>query len=227
MRSREVQQFLASITGRSLSEIDQRTRGARAALDIPSGPRGVHAPHMDAGEALIHVLCLASRKGGDAFQVAKNLLQGCALVPHPDQPGLSEAFRGDARRLSMFMMMAMGEGLSSVGFHVSHFELSSDGEFAWMRFDRRSLKNLTFLFSASEDHWTASEQRRHEIYRGADQLAAGSRFVIGAAHLRSLGTQISLNSPAQSGEVDDSDEREDDLVVATALEGFIGGRDGD
>ncbi|PTE07385.1 hypothetical protein [Mesorhizobium helmanticense] len=218
MRSRELQQYLASITGRPLSEIDQRCRPLRdisrtsedQRLKISTGPRGQSAPHMEIAEGMFHFLTLVSRRPADALDVAQSLFSNCRLIRHPDHPGLSEAFRGEARLLASFMVVAMNKGYETAGFKIRSFELQEDGQAAWMTFDRRSLTNVRFLFSSSDELQHLSEEDSDRLFRSIDSISAGNRFVIGADHLRSVGKRILLERPLAEATSDD------DLVVATS-----------
>lgn len=206
MRSREVQQFLASITSRPLSEIDQRTRKMRELAEIPTGPRGLNAPHMDEGNALLHVMSLVSRRPSDAFAVAKNLLQNCRLIEHPVYSDLSSYFlrECDDGRLAVLMMMAMDHAFYKIGIDIVSFELFDTGELAVMNFHRRNLRNLRLVFSTNERHHALSSEEATDIYNDVERTSASNRFVIGSAHLRTLGSQIALAAPASAQQVVDS-----------------------
>ncbi|RUW81498.1 hypothetical protein [Mesorhizobium sp. M2A.F.Ca.ET.067.02.1.1] len=220
MRSRELQQFLASITGRPLSEIDQRCRPLREELKIATGPRGQSAPHMTIGEGLFHILSLVSRRPADAFQVAEHLFSNCCLIRSPDQPGLSEAFRGEGRKLANFMLVAMNRGYEAAGFKIKSFELQEDGSAAWMTFDRRSLHNVRFFFSSSEHLQKLPNEEAERIFHSVDSNSAGNRFFIGVDHLKSLGKRILIDNPGSGGSPDCADHLNDDeLVVATTNDG--------
>jgi hypothetical protein len=202
VRSREIQQFLATITGRPLSEVDQRCRRLRESLDkastISTGPRGNSAPHQDIASATFHILAMASRRAPEAFEVALRLWDSCVLIDHPSHPGLTDAFkeRGvDARRISVFLLFAMTGGLKSIGFEFNSFEFSDDGHMAWVDLDRRTLKNVRFLFSTSPEEVSQNLVRDPDEYRRYDREFAGGRFVIGAHHLRTLGDRIALDMP--------------------------------
>lgn len=203
MRSRELQSLLASMTGRLLNEIDQRVRGLRSAGKISTGPRGVHAPHVDTAEALFHILTLVARRNGDAFEVAGRLLNECHLVPHPDFPGLGDIFVDKESDLSSALLLTMSDHWDVIGFEVKSFEFQEDGNYAWMNFNRRSLKNLRFMFSTNKNHWELDGLEAAELYDAIDKKASANRFVIGADHLRFIGEQVSIDAPVVSGEGDD------------------------
>ncbi|WP_252909935.1 hypothetical protein [Aliihoeflea aestuarii] len=196
--------------------MDQRTRTLREALKIPTGPRGVHAPHMDIGAAALHVLAMVSRRPADAADVAWRLFD-CKLVRHPLHPGLSEAFQGEARSLATFLLMAMNRGLGSAGFAIKSFEFQEDGSYAWMNFDRRSLLNLRFVFSSHDAHANLDQADAADLYRNIDSRSAGNRFVIGAERLVAVGHQILMDCPEDS-ELEAGIEIER-LVVATDNDG--------
>jgi hypothetical protein len=220
MRSREVQQYLASVTGRPLGEIDQRTRRAREMLKIPSGPRGLNAPHMEVGDALFHILTLPSRRVGDAWDVALKLYD-LKMVPHPEQPCLSEAFRGEARSFPVWILIAMRDGLESIGFNINSIEMADSGEYAAVNFHRRSLKNLRFVFTGNETHQSADGKRREAIYSSAEKLAAGNRFVLGRAHLKMLGDRLAADNP-----IDAIDEIKVDACTDFDEQYFLGEAEG-
>lgn len=201
MRSREIQQYLATVTGRPLSEIDQRCRRLRESLGkastIATGARGNSAPHQDIASATFHVLAMASRRAPEAFDVALRLWDSCTLIDHPAHPGLTDAFKArgvDAQRINVFLLFAMKGGLKSIGFEFNSFEFSDDGHMAWVDLDRRSLKNVRFLFSTSPEE-VSRKVRDADGYRRYDREFAGGRFVIGAHHLRTLGDRIALDIP--------------------------------
>ena len=186
MRSREVQQYLASITGRPIGEIDQRARPIREAMKIPTGPRGLHAPHMKLEDGMLHILTLPSRRVGDAGDVALKLAR-LNLVPHPVHPDLSEAFKGGGRQLMFWLIIGMRNGFQSAGFDFKSFELFETGDFAVLNFDRRSLRNIQFLFSCHEGHWDAEPEDRVEIYDTVLRMAAASFSVRQPPSLSGLG----------------------------------------
>lgn len=203
MRSREIQQFLASITGRPISEIDQRCRPLRKSFEITTGPRGSAAPHMDVGEAVYHVLALASRRPGDALEVASRLLSDCHVVAHPVFPDLTAFFKqGKISAGAMVASVMMGSGFSSAGFDFISFEFAEDGHLAWLNLNRRSLKNLRFLFSTAPEQLDDDIRGDFERYQELDKRSASSRFVIGAAHLRDLGAKVRLDQPRVGGDVE-------------------------
>ena len=194
MRSREIQHFLASISGRTSSEIDQRCRPLREALKIPSGPRGLSAPHMDLGSGMLHVLAMAAARPADALAVAIDLME-CRLHHSDIVPELSSAFE-EHNNLAVFFLSAMDTGYSSLGFDIISFELQDDGKVAWMNFNRRSLKGLRFCFSHSPSVNSNDYER----------LSASNRFVIGRRHLEVLGAQILRDCPRPH---DDAEAEED------------------
>ncbi|TGQ01406.1 MULTISPECIES: hypothetical protein [unclassified Mesorhizobium] len=212
MRSRELQQFLASITGRPLSEIDQRCRPLREALKISSGPRGQSAPHMTIAEGMFHILTLVSRRPADAFLVADLLFSKCSLVRHPEHPGLSEAFLGRSRSLATFMVAAMNKSFETAGFAIKRFELQEDGTAAWMTFDRRCLCDVRFFFTSSEQLQNLPDDEAERVFRSVDSLASGNRFVIGVDHLKAIGKRILMDSPMTP----EGNHQLGDLVVATS-----------
>lgn len=153
----------------------------------------------------MHILSLASRRAPDAFEVAMRLWDGCHLVPHPVHPGLTEIFfdrAPEGRNIALFLLMAMTGGLKSIGFEFNSFEFSDDGHMAWVDLDRRSLKNVRLLFSTSHEEIAAAAKRDPDSYRRYDSKFAGSRFVVGAHHLKVLGDRIALDLPT----ADDGDE---------------------
>lgn len=200
MRSREMQLYLATITGRPVSEVDQRCRPLRANLKIATG-RGSSAPHMGVPEAVLHILALASRRPADAFEVAMRLLGDCYLVTHPIYPDLTAQFQ--KRQLTVgaaILSEMMGSGFQAAGFDFLSFELSEDGHSAWVNFNRRSLKNLRFMFSTVPQFVDREVGGDFDRYQRIDRLAAGSRFLIGAAHLRELGAKVILDAPEEKSD---------------------------
>lgn len=185
MKSRELQQWLATATGRTLSDVDLRCRQLREALKIPTGPRGIHAAHMDEGETLLHVLCMVSRRAADAYEVANRLLSRVLLVDSREFPDLSDFFRENEHdRFALFMVAAMKEGFRSARFIFRQFEIADDGRTAWLTFDRGSVRNGRLLFSEDGSHLSASD------LSAFDRQQIGYRFVIGAGQLKLLGEQV-------------------------------------
>lgn len=189
MRSRELQQYLASITGRPLSEIDQRLRPLRGVTSkmIASGPRGLAAPHMDEGEAMLHFFSLVSKKPADSLDVLERIMR-CRLVDHPAFPGLTNVFEGEGRRLPLFFLSMGRRDLSVSGFDLKSIEIQDDGSIAAVNFDRRLLKGLRFLFVDG----TVNEPEK--AYAAYDMVAAGNRFVIGASHVQTVLAKVALNA---------------------------------
>ncbi|MEW9838555.1 hypothetical protein [Mesorhizobium marinum] len=190
MRSREIQQFLSSITNRPLSDIDQRCRRLREE-DIPSGPRGWSAPHMTKAQALMHVLALTSRRAVDSYQVLQLALD-CRLVQHPEVLDLTEAF-SMVDSLAGFMMISMDqdsmEAINNVGFRFISFEIADDGSHAFLNLERRSLKRLRFLFTTTPET-DAIRLHTADAYNHFDAKVACSRFIIGAHHLKEIGSRV-------------------------------------
>lgn len=191
MRSREIQKFLSSITGRTMGEIDQRTRQLRSAMQITSGARGPRAPHMDEVEAGYHILSLASRRVGDALDVAVALSK-CKLVPHPDYPDLTAGFiKQDHGGEFIQVLLAEAIGtLSQIGFNVKYVEMDEGGNFAFIHMDRRSIKNIRFLFINEETFGDKDGATPSEIYKIVDEESAGNRFVISANYIQSLMNKV-------------------------------------
>lgn len=191
MRSREIQQFLASITKRPLSEIDQRCRILRDEDKIVSGPRGHSAPHMTVDEAGLHVLCMAARRPKDALKVAERLLLKCRITStvSDDKPEGWEMITAGAMLFGIMTRSGIWTG------HATSVELGDDGSFAWLNMHVGD-KFGRILFTDDEEYAGG----RH--YADFDARHAGNRFVIGREHLEHIGRCVEndqQNSEAENG----------------------------
>lgn len=184
MKSRELQQYLSEVTIRSLSDIDQRCRGLRKNKEIRSGPRGLWAAHIDEIEAAIHVLCLASEKAGDAFEVSKGLSL-CRLAteqPFHDTTAFRDAI-GAEDDLAVRLVTCITAAMVDPSLDFVSFELSAYGNHAWVniRIDER-LHRLLFVYGDkdfSEADFYESERR-----------TGFNMFVVGAGILREIGRRL-------------------------------------
>jgi hypothetical protein len=153
---------------------------------------------MDQAQALMHVLALASRRAVDSYQILRRALD-CRLVRHPEAPDLTSAF-SHSDTLAGFMMMAMieesSDTLDTVGFHFISFEIGEDGRHACLNLERRSMKRLLFIFSVTPEA-DAAKLSTIDAYNRFDEDFAGSRFIIGAHHLREIGRRVAANEPTE------------------------------
>lgn len=205
MRSRELQKYLAEMTGRPIGDIDQRIRPLRKSMEISTGPRGMHAPHMDLVQTAMHILSLASHRVADAFDVAKSLMD-LRLVPHPDLPDLTLPFlQNDDKSSFIFMLtMAMSDGLASARFELKYIELSETGRYAVVHLDRGSLKNIRFIYWPENHLKMVPADKTCGIYNLLDQTSFDRRLVVSCEHLRSLGERVTAEYEDSLGDQADA-----------------------
>lgn len=193
MRSRELQAILASLAGRTIGEVDQRTRVLRAHSEISSGPRGLAAPHMNHVEAAAHILALVSRRAVDAGEVSRRLMTDCRYVPHPHH---KDFIRGSLS-VGGATALVMEADPSEDGLFKS-FEIHESGHKAWLNVTRRDGSQAKLLFTtAGMDGLDGAE-----AYEGIERDTLGNRFVVSAQLLVGLGIKI-------SADLRDEDEADD------------------
>jgi hypothetical protein len=188
MKSRELQQYLSEVTIRSVSDIDQRCRGLRKNKKIRSGPRGLWAAHVDEAEAAIHVLCLASERAGDAFEVSKGLSL-CWLAaeqPFHDAAVFRKALGADGDE-EVRLVVCLAAAMVDPSLDFVSFELSAHGNHAWanIRIGGR-LHRLLFVYGVND--FTEVDFYESESRSGANM------FVIGGEILREIGRKLAETS---------------------------------
>lgn len=169
MRSRELQQILANMTGRPIGDVDTRTRVLRALNEVSTGPRGPAAPHMSAVEWAWHLLALASRRVPDADRVV-NTLNECSHQIDDKTADLFEVGAGPLR-IAALLAYTIEHGLNWIG----NVEIDEEGRFAWVNVNRGG--KVERMFFSTDDSIDGE---------AADACLIGNRFVIGGAALLQL-----------------------------------------
>ena len=187
MRSREVQTYLSSITGRPLSEIDQRCRTLRGGDKIASGPRGIHAPHMTVVSVMFHICCLISKRPKDAWNVAERVVTECVVVSNiSDKPQPESSIHLTA---GSFLLSAMVKK-PLFNLDLVSMEFEETGNFAWANL-RRAPNCYDRLLFRVPNSFIGNDVSHYAI----DEESAGNRFVIGKRHLEYLGAQAAKDDP--------------------------------
>jgi hypothetical protein len=169
MRSRALQQILATIANRPIGDVDTRTRVLRALNEVGSGPRGPAALHMSAAEWTFHLLALVAPKVPDVERVMK-ALRDCRHRPNAATKDLFET--ADDVSITTLVAYAIEHGLNWMG----NVEIDDSGRFAWVNVHRREGKVERMFFAV--DPAVDGE--------AVDWATVGNRFVIGGAAIRYL-----------------------------------------
>lgn len=194
MRSRELQEYLAEVTGRTLSEIDQRCRFLRKNQQVRSGPRGLSALHLNAGEAVLHVLSLASEKLRDAADVAKDLAF-CVLVaeqPFPDHDKYAAKILKDHGEVRLPLCIGIGMGsIEGQEFDFISFEFAANGSHAWATVLIEG-KLVRLLFVCIFGRTFGPAWKCDEFFE-SERHSAATSFTFGGSHLREIGRRIAVS----------------------------------
>jgi len=180
MRARELQATLAARTEYAAGEIDQRTRHLYQMSLIRSGPRGVHAPHMEPLEAALILLCLVARRPTEAGQVMARAMDLAPVLP----PNVTAWPFDTLRSLTEFLMLP----LSGHGGIVNRIEVLCDGSMAWVEFTQAGL-NLRVLFTDRTDI-VARLSGGASVYDETGAMYAGHRLVLTGALLDQLALEL-------------------------------------
>lgn len=179
MKSRELQQMLATLSGRTTGDLDQRTRPLRKMARIDTGPRGHLAPHMNNLEAALHVVCLVSTRAADAGDILAKVIE-LKAVPRSDWV----PFEGDlnlivalAGALSRALVPSADRDDDEPIFELC--EIQADGSLAWVHYRvDGTLRPVLFTSDQKIIEWVTDNPETYDA-TGAHHL--GHRVAISAA----------------------------------------------
>lgn len=173
--AREIEAFLAERSGYQPGEIDQRIRQLRHSL-IPSGPRGLNAPHLEPLHVAICLLAMVSRRATDAAKVAMRAME-LKSVPRPGI-GIAE--------LALALAPALAAGVIRGSDMIRRVEITCDGTMAWV-----TLADGGTLFFCDDKKLTKAIEKDPSKYEAAGSHYCGHRFVLTGAIFDQLRAEMS------------------------------------
>ena len=184
MNLRSLEKILASRTGYSASEIDQRMRPLRELGMVPHGPRGPAAPHIEHIHAAIALLSLAARRATDVGPVVAKAIKMKA-VP---RAGLLPFDQDEIALVTAIASTLAGATI------VERVEILPDASLAWVTFGGDGLtQRVLFTADKKTSDWV---EEFPDTYDAQGEAYCGHRLVLTRAFLEQLALELADDEKA-------------------------------